>query len=51
MWLSNGREGYRKFRNYIDEAVVPNMLKRSHFEYYNKKQVMILFLTVFINSK
>lgn len=39
MWLSYAKEGYKKLRNYIDDFVLPNILKRSHFDVYNKKQV------------
>lgn len=39
IWLSYGKEGFKKFRNYIDEIVIPDMLKKAHFEIFNKRQV------------
>jgi hypothetical protein len=41
VWLAYGKEGYKKFRNFIDDFVVPNMLKKSHFEVFDKKQVRL----------
>lgn len=43
VWLAYGKEGYKKFRNFVDDFVVPNMLKRSHFEVFDKKQVRQAF--------
>lgn len=40
MWLNYGKEGFRKFRTYIDDIVIPNLLKKAHFEVFNKRQVI-----------
>lgn len=42
MWLSYGKEGFRKFRSYVDDFVIPNLLKKAHFEVFNKRQVKTL---------
>jgi hypothetical protein len=39
MLMSYGKQGYRKFKNYIETEILPSLLRRSHFEGFNKRQV------------
>jgi len=39
MWLSYAKQGYRKFKSYIDNTVLPSLLRKSHFEGFNKRQI------------
>lgn len=39
MWMSYGKQGYRKFKSYIESVVLPALLRKSHFDGFNKRQV------------
>lgn len=37
--MNYGKQGYRKFKSFIETNVLPTLLKRSHFDGFNKRQV------------
>jgi Carboxylesterase family len=37
--LNYAKQGYKKLRNYIESIFLPTLLKRSHFEGFNKRQI------------
>lgn len=39
MWITNAKQGYRKFKNYIEATILPTLLKKSHFDGFNKRQI------------
>lgn len=39
MLMSYGKQGYRKFKGYIESTILPALLRRSHFEGFSKRQV------------
>lgn len=39
MWLNYAKQGYRKFKGYIENTILPNLLKKSHFDGFNKRQI------------
>lgn len=39
MLVNYGKQGYRKLRNYIETSVLPMLLRKSHFDGFNKRQV------------
>lgn len=43
MLMSYGKEGYRKFKSFIDTTILPSLLRKSHFEGFNKRQVSVAY--------
>ena len=42
MLMSYGKQGYRKLKSHIESTVLPSLLTRSHFDGFNKRQVMFV---------